>query len=138
MISFRFVFFHPGEQRRSEIETGFRIVVDDLRDPIFFVENPRGTVWSVALGCDALIPVVVGPGGVLALHSFQPRILARRLIAVRVDADEAFHECLRGSLKSAFLARLDVNCSLIGAPETHIFPVGTSTTFPFAPESTSR
>ena len=59
---------------------------DDL---VFDIDDARGAVGGVALGADALIPVVVGRGGILGLHGFQPGIFAGRLIEVAVNADEA-------------------------------------------------
>ena len=46
-------------------------------------------VRAVALRGDALVPVVVRVRRVLRLHRLQPRVLARRLIEMAVDADEA-------------------------------------------------
>ena len=51
-------------------------------------DDARSAVGRVALGADALVPVVVGRGGVLRLHGFQPRVLARRLVEVTVNADK--------------------------------------------------
>ena len=50
------------------------------------VQNPRGAVGRVAFRGDALVPIVVGSGGILKLDRFQPRILARWLIEVAVNA----------------------------------------------------
>ena len=51
--------------------------------------NAGGAVGGVALGGDALVPVVIGGGGVLDFDGFEPGILARRLVEVAVDADVA-------------------------------------------------
>ena len=49
----------------------------------------------VALGGDALVPVVVRIGRVLDLDRLEPGVLARRLVEVPVDADEAVHSDVR-------------------------------------------
>ena len=53
------------------------------------VGDARGAVGGVTLGGDALVPVVIGGGGVLDLDGFEPGIFAGRLVEVAVDADVA-------------------------------------------------
>ena len=59
---------------------------DDL---VLVVHDAGGAVGGVALGADALVPVVIGSGGVLRLDRFEPGILARRLVKMPMNADEA-------------------------------------------------
>jgi len=54
-----------------------------------FVLDAGGAVGGVALGGDALVPVVVGGGGVLDLDGFEPGVFARGLVEVSVDAEVA-------------------------------------------------
>ena len=56
---------------------------------LLVVDDAGGAVGGVALGGDALVPVVVGRGGVLQLDGFEPGVFARRLVEVAVDADVA-------------------------------------------------
>ncbi len=79
----------PGEQRRAEVEAHRRVVVDDRDDAVLLVEDARVRVGRVALGRDALVPVVVRVGGGLTLDRLEPRVLAGRLVEVPVDADVA-------------------------------------------------
>ncbi len=87
-IGARRVLLEPAEQRGAEVEADARVVVDDAHDLVFVVDDARGAVGRVALGADALVPVVVGSGRVLRLHRLQPGILARRLVKVAVNADK--------------------------------------------------
>src|SRR2546430_9742555 len=56
---------------------------------------PRSTLFPytdalpISLGGDASVPVVERAGAVLHFHILEPRVLARRLIEVAVQADEA-------------------------------------------------
>ncbi len=87
LVRLRRLLFHPGEQRRSEIEAHPRVVVDDLRDPPTAVEDARRAVRRVALRRDLLVPVVVRDRRFLKLDGFEPRVLARGLVEVAVNAD---------------------------------------------------
>ena len=79
----------PGEQGGAEVEAHPGVVVEDADDLVFDVLDARGAVGGVALGGDAVVPVVVGRGGVLDLDGFEPWIFAGRLVEVAVDADVA-------------------------------------------------
>ena len=79
----------PAEQRGAEVEAHARVVVHDADDLVLLVGDARGAVGGVALGGDALVPVVIGRGGVLDLDGLEPGVLARRLVEVAVDADVA-------------------------------------------------
>ena len=93
-------FFHPGEQRRSEIEADPRVVVDDFGDAAFAVEHARRRIRRVTLRGDPLIPVVIRIGGVLQLDRLQPRIFTWRLVEVR-------REC-RGNVPYLLLLRCEI------------------------------
>ena len=54
---------------------------------LLIVENARRRVGRVTLGTDALVPIVIGIGGVLKLDSFKGRILPRWLIEMSVNTD---------------------------------------------------
>ena len=89
--------FKPTEQRGAEVEAHARVVVDDADDLALLVDDAGGTVGGVALGGDALVPVMVGGGGVLELDGFEPGVLARRLVEVAVDAEIALRLGGRGA-----------------------------------------
>ena len=79
----------PREQRGPDVERDPLEVVDDVEDAVGVVDAAGGRVGRVALGGDALVPVVVGGGRVLHLDGLQPGVLARRLVEVAVDDDGA-------------------------------------------------
>ncbi len=85
------VVLHPGKQGGSEIEADAGIVVNDLDDVSLVVEDAGGRVGRITLRRDALVPVVVGVGGILDFHRFQPGVFPRRLIEVTMDAEISFH-----------------------------------------------
>ncbi len=84
------VFVEPTEEGGAEVEADASVVVDDAHDLVFVVDDAGGAVGRVALGADTLVPVVIGRGGVLSLDRLQPGVLARRLVKVTMNADEAF------------------------------------------------
>jgi hypothetical protein len=88
-VDARGVFFKPGEEGGTEVEADAGVVVDDADDLLALVEHAAGAVGGVALGGDALVPVMEGSGGVLGLDGFEPGIFARRLVEVAVDAEVA-------------------------------------------------
>ena len=77
----------PLEQGGAEVEAHAGVVIDDADDLVLAVGDAGGAVGGVTLGGDALVPVVVGRGGVLDLDGFEPGVLARRLVEVAVHAD---------------------------------------------------
>ena len=83
--------FQPREQGGAEIETDLGVVVHQPFDPALGVEDARHGIGRIALGGDALVPVVVGVGGILQLDGFEPGILPRRLIEMTMNADVTFH-----------------------------------------------
>jgi len=89
LVGFRPRLLQPREQGRSEVEGNVVVVVDDVRDAPGPVLDARCAVRRVALGGDALVPVVEGVRRVLNLDVLDPRVLARRLVEVAVQADEA-------------------------------------------------
>ena len=48
-------------------------------------------VGRVTFGGDALVPIVIGKGRILQLDRLQPRVLARGLVKVTVDAKALLH-----------------------------------------------
>ena len=79
----------PAEQGGAEVEAHPRVVVHDADDLVLLVGDAGGAVGGVTLGGDAVVPVVIGRGGVLGFDGLEPGVLARRLVEVTVDADEA-------------------------------------------------
>jgi hypothetical protein len=85
------VLLQPGEQRRAEIETDLCVVIGELYDLVFGIQDARDGVRRVAFGGDALVPVMIRIGGVLQLDSLKPRVFPRRLVKVSVNTNIAFH-----------------------------------------------
>src|ERR1700730_1356064 len=82
----RFV-FQPGKQRRAEIEAHHSIVVNQLDDAVFVVENARRSIGRVTFRGDPFVPVMVWISGILQLNRFEGRILSRRLIEMTVNTN---------------------------------------------------
>src|SRR5436190_93219 len=61
------------------------VVVGDVGATSVRVEDPRPSVGAVALGGDALVPVVERRGGGFGGDLLRPRVLPRRLVEVPVD-----------------------------------------------------
>ena len=85
----RRILLEPTQQRGAKVEAHARVVVHDARDLVLGIDHACGAVRRIALGADALIPVVVGSSRVLSLDRLQPGILAWRLVKVAVNANEA-------------------------------------------------
>ena len=60
------------------------------------VKNAGGGVGRVTLRVDALVPVVIGVGGILQLDDFEPGILAGRLIKMTMNAKITVHKKVAG------------------------------------------
>ena len=76
----------PAQQGRPEIEADAGIVVDDILNVAFVVENASRRVRLVTLFGDALVPVVVGLGTVLLLNVIEPGVFPGGLIKMAVYA----------------------------------------------------
>jgi hypothetical protein len=96
-VGLRLVAFEPVEERRAEVEAEARVVVDDPLDAAVGVADAREGVRAVALGVDALVPIVEGRGARLALDQLRPGVLARRLVEVAVNDQRGRH--LQGLLR---------------------------------------
>lgn len=83
------LFQQPGEQGGAEVEAHPGVVVENADDVVAGVGDARGAVGGVALGGDALVPVVEGGGGFLEFDGFEPGVFTGRLVEVAVDADKA-------------------------------------------------
>ena len=79
----------PTEEGGAEVVAHPGIVVHDADDFVFLIGDAGGPVGGVALGGDAVVPVVIGGGGVLDFDGFEPGVFAGGLVEVAVDADEA-------------------------------------------------
>ena len=87
LVSFRVGLFHPGEERGTEVEANTGVIVDDLDNTTFVVQNAGRSIGRVAFEVDLFVPVVKGRGGVLHFHDFQPGVLTGRLIKVTVNTN---------------------------------------------------
>src|SRR4051812_20731149 len=85
-------FVHPGEQRRSKIETDPGIVVDEIDNPPLIVEESRTCIRGIAFCRHAFVPVVVRVRGILQFYSFQRRIFPWGLIKMAVNANVFRHK----------------------------------------------
>src|SRR4030095_9127836 len=74
---------------RPKIEAHLLIVVYKLGDSLMTVQDTGGRVWSVALGGDSLVPIVIWRRGVFDLDVFKPGIFAGWLIEVPVYTNKA-------------------------------------------------
>src|ERR1700693_5940477 len=92
LLDVRRAVLHPRKQGRAAVETDAGVVVDDLCDPARLVEDPRGAVRQITLGGNALVPVVVGRGGILELDRFQPGVFTWRLVKVTMDTQITCHQ----------------------------------------------
>jgi hypothetical protein len=90
-VGLRVAAFEPREQRRAEVEAEVRVVVDDALDAAVGVDDAGVAVRAVALGVDALVPVVEGTRARLALDEARPGVLARRLVEVTVYDQRGRH-----------------------------------------------
>src|SRR5918995_4017889 len=81
----------PGEQRRAEIKTDFRIIVDEPDDLIIAVEDARNRIRRIAFGGDPLVPIVIRVSGILKLDGFEPWVLPWRLVEMSVNANVSLH-----------------------------------------------
>ena len=78
--------FEPAQERRPEIEADPGIVVHDLRDEPFAVDDPGRVVRPIAFHRDAVVPVVERRRGVLDLDLLQPGVLPGGLVEMAMDA----------------------------------------------------
>src|SRR5579862_4574697 len=98
----RRVHFHPGEQRGAKVEAYGRIVVEHRGDIAVAVEQAGCSVWRVTLRGDALVPIVIGIGGVLQFNRLERGVFARRLIEVAVNTYVAVHLSLLGRTRQHY------------------------------------
>jgi hypothetical protein len=86
--------FHlqPTDEGRAEIETEGGVIIEEIENLSFFINDPGIGVGSITFEGNPLIPVVEGMGTCLGLNRFKPRILPRRLIKMAVNRDiNVFH-----------------------------------------------
>ena len=57
--------FQPGKQRGTEVETHVRVIVDKLEDMAVVAVHAGARIRPIAFACDAMVPIMVGLGGVL-------------------------------------------------------------------------
>ena len=88
-VDVRALALEPASSVGPKLKLIAGVVVDDVEDAVLRVEDARRGVRRVALGGDALVPVVKRSRGVLDLDALQPGVLARRLVEVPVDCDES-------------------------------------------------
>jgi hypothetical protein len=81
------IVLEPRQQGRPDVEAHPLVVIDDRDDLVVVVDDAGRGVGPVALGGDPVVPVAVRVRGRLGLHRLQPRVLARRLVEVAMDAD---------------------------------------------------
>ena len=77
----------PRQEGGTEIETDERIIVDDGGDAVVAIENPRCRIRGITLRSYSFVPIVIRVSRILQFNRLEPRVFARRLIEVSVDAD---------------------------------------------------
>ena len=77
--------FEPREQSRAEVETYLFVIVYRAFDLLLRTDDLSLSVRRVAFGMNALIPVVIRIGAILALDQSRPGILAWWLVEVSVN-----------------------------------------------------
>jgi len=90
-VNVRLVTLHPGQEGRTEIEVYLGIIIDNIDDAHFRVQDARSGVGAVALGGDPFVPIVKRLGRILHLDFFQPGILPRRLVKMAMNANVTIH-----------------------------------------------
>ena len=79
----------PVEERRPEVEARPLVGVDEVAQAPVRIQDAGRRVGGVALGGDARVPVPGRSGGHLGLDHAEPRMLARRLVEMAVQAERA-------------------------------------------------
>src|SRR6266545_3735707 len=85
LISVSMMPLKPGQQRRSEIKTYVRVVIEESLAAVFRLAHADKSIGAVALEMNALIPVMERRGAWFRINNSRPGILARRLIEMTVD-----------------------------------------------------
>jgi hypothetical protein len=84
-VGVRGVVLQPRQQRGAHVERQPQVVVHDGDDAAVVVQDAGPAVGPVALGRDALVPIVEGRGRRLAGHHLGPGVLPRGLVEVAVE-----------------------------------------------------
>src|SRR5205085_10000495 len=92
----------PSQEGWAEIEAHPGVVVAQLNDLAFGVDQAGARIRSIAFARDALVPVVERRRRILDLDRFQPRVLPWRLVEMSVDTQVArdgfAHDSTSGSM----------------------------------------
>jgi hypothetical protein len=75
----------PTDQGRTEIETEGGIIVDEIEDLSFTIDDTGVGIWPITLEGDPFVPVMERMSALLGLDGFKPWILPRRLVEVAVN-----------------------------------------------------
>ena len=92
IVRFGIIGFHPRHKRGPEIETDLSVIVRDLLDHTFGIQNTRCAVGPVTFSGHTLIPIVIRMCGILNFDNFQPGILTGRLVEMPVNTDIFFQD----------------------------------------------
>ncbi len=85
------VALQPRGERGADVERQQPVVVDEGEHPVPLVHHPGPPVGPVALGRDALVPVVRRRRRRLPGHLLGPGVLPWRLVEVPVDDESDAH-----------------------------------------------
>src|SRR5262249_25575793 len=102
-VNVRRLVLEPRHQRRSDVEAHALVVVDDADDLTLPVDHAPGYVRPIALRRDPIVPIAIRKRARLRLDRLEPRVFARRLIEVAVDAHPAVTHPAPPSLPGASL-----------------------------------
>jgi hypothetical protein len=82
------VLFQPREERGTKIEADGGIIVDDIQDLPFPIEDPGISIRPITFKADTFVPVVKRMSALLGLDDFKPGVLPRRLIEMTVNRNK--------------------------------------------------
>jgi hypothetical protein len=77
----------PTDEGRTEIETEGGVIVDEVQNLSFTIDDSGIGIWPITFEGNPFIPVVEGIGTLLGLNHFKPGIFSRRLIEMAMNHD---------------------------------------------------
>jgi hypothetical protein len=88
LINGREFLLKPGEEGGAKIEADGGVVIKDIQDLPFAVNDPGISIRPIAFESDPFVPVVKGMSALLGLDDFKPGVLPRRLIEMTMNGNK--------------------------------------------------